>query len=97
MGQKKRVSLSEVHGGTSLCEHEVRSDEDAWRARHHIKQVCRLLGLRGQAQTHVATASAELIRNALSHASGCTATLTVSGEQRRTLWITVEDRGPGIS
>ena len=94
----RHEGVVEAQDGTLLWEHEVRTDRDVFVARQKMKQIARLLGYRSQARTQLATASAEIIVNALNHAGGCRVRFYAGGgDQRLVLWTVVRDKGFGLT
>jgi PAS domain S-box-containing protein len=84
--------------GSLLLELEIRTDQDTMLARQRLKQIARLLGFRSQAQTQIATAGSEIVRNALNHAGAGRLGVYVGAHGRnQVLWIIVRDEGPGLS
>jgi PAS domain S-box-containing protein len=87
-----------VEQGTLLFELEVRAEADTLLARQRMKQISRLLGFRGQAQTQIATAGSEIVRNALNHAGGCRVSFHADDDgSSLVLWTVVRDSGPVLS
>ena len=74
---------------------ELRTEQDVVLARQRARQVARLLGFDGQAQTRVATAVSEVARNAYQYAKGGRVVFELASGPPR-LEITVTDDGPGI-
>ena len=73
----------------------IAGDEDVVFARQRARQIAAALGLDVPAQTRLATAVAEIARNAANYAGGGTVAFTVN-RKASTLEVSVSDRGPGI-
>ena len=73
----------------------IAGDEDVVAARQRARQVAAALGLAPRTQTRLATAVAEIARNAANYAGGGSVTFTVNRKES-TLDVSVADRGPGI-
>jgi PAS domain S-box-containing protein len=99
MGQRRLgLDIGAVEEGTLLLEQEVRTDHDAMLARQRMKLAARLLGFHSPAQTQIATAGSEIVRNALNHAGGGTLRVYVGDHSRnQVLWLVVQDMGPGLA
>jgi signal transduction histidine kinase len=74
----------------------IAGDEDVVAARQRARQVAAALGFDPPVQTRLATAVAEIARNAATYAGGGSVTFTVN-RKAATLDITISDRGPGMS
>jgi signal transduction histidine kinase/ActR/RegA family two-component response regulator len=76
----------------------LRSDENVVAARRLARKICEALAFDLQDQTRIATTVSEISRNAVSYASGGQIDFALDGEaQPQILWVTVRDKGPGIS
>ncbi len=73
----------------------IAGDDDVVAARRRARQVAAALGLDRGAQTRLATAVAEIARNAAGYAGGGVVTFTVNRKESA-LDVTVTDRGPGL-
>jgi signal transduction histidine kinase/DNA-binding response OmpR family regulator len=75
----------------------VRYDQDVVTARQRAVHVSQLLGLDISAQTRIATAVSEVVRNAFRYAKGGTVSFAIDEtELPQRLVIRVSDQGPGI-
>ena len=71
---------------------------DIVAARQNARRVAELLGFDRQAQTRVATAVSEIVRNAYYHGGGGEVEFLVDAPQRpEHFWVHVSDRGPGFT
>ena len=76
----------------------LRSDENVVAARRLARKICAALAFDLQDQTRIATTVSEISRNAVSYAQGGQIDFTLDGDaQPQILWVTVRDKGPGIS
>lgn len=76
----------------------LRGDENVVAARRLAREISAELNLDLQDQTRVATTVSEISRNAVAYAGGGQIDFALDGDARpQILWITVQDKGPGIS
>lgn len=75
---------------------DLRAEDDVVRAHQTTRTTVAQLGFSTFEQTRIATALAEIARNALIYAGGGTVTLALD-DAREALMIVVLDRGPGIA
>src|SRR4051794_22144919 len=75
---------------------EIRQEPDVAHARQRARQVAGLLGFPPLDQTRIATATSEIVRNALHHAGGGKAEFLVEQAEARRLTVLITERGPGI-
>ncbi|WP_421998035.1 ATP-binding protein [Reyranella sp.] len=75
----------------------LETEQDIVLARQKARQVARLVGFAGQAQTSIATAVSEIARNTVTYGGGGTLAFSLdSRQQRHLLTMTFRDQGPGI-
>jgi signal transduction histidine kinase len=80
-----------------LLQLELQNDEDVVLARRRVRQLAAALGFDAQAQTRIATAASELVRNAYRYAKGGRVECWLSEAHRgRVFHLRVRDDGPGI-
>lgn len=75
---------------------EVRYEHDVVLARQRARSISVALKFDVQAQTRIATAVSEVVRNAFQYASGGSVDFEVDNGPDKMLLISVRDRGPGI-
>jgi signal transduction histidine kinase len=76
----------------------LRGDENVVAARRLARKISRALNFDLQDQTRIATTVSEICRNAVSYGGGGQLDFALDGDAHpQTLWVTVQDKGPGIS
>ena len=76
----------------------LRDDENVVAARRLARTISAALNFDLQDQTRIATTVSEISRNAVSYAGGGQIDFALDGDARpQILWVTVRDKGPGIS
>jgi signal transduction histidine kinase/CheY-like chemotaxis protein len=75
---------------------EVRYEHDVVLARQRARTIAATLKFDVQAQTRIATAVSEIVRNAFQYAGGGAVDFEIENGAERMLFITVRDRGKGI-
>jgi signal transduction histidine kinase len=89
------LSLTSITGILTV---NIREEQDIVAARQQARQISNLLGFNPQDQARISTAVSAITRNALQYAGGGRAEFCIDVSARpQFLWITVSDRGPGIS
>jgi serine/threonine-protein kinase RsbT len=77
---------------------DIRVSDDVVRVRQLARALAIETGLSLVDQTKIVTAASELARNALDYGGGGWVIMEVQEKLgRRGLWLTFEDRGPGIA
>jgi signal transduction histidine kinase len=80
-----------------LLQLELQNDEDVVLARRRVRQLAAALGFDSQAQTRIATAASELVRNAYRYANGGRVDCWLTeAHPDRIFHLRVRDDGPGI-
>src|SRR5271163_2281192 len=75
---------------------EIRYEHDVVLARQRARTIAAALKFDTQAQTRIATAVSEIVRNAFQYAGGGTIDFEVDNGEERMLLISVQDKGNGI-
>jgi signal transduction histidine kinase/CheY-like chemotaxis protein len=76
----------------------LRGDENVVAARRLAREISAALNFDLQDQTRIATTVSEISRNAVAYAGGGQIDFALDGDMRpQILWVTVRDKGPGIS
>ena len=76
----------------------LRGDENVVAARRLARKISAALNFDLQDQTRIATTVSEISRNAVSYARGGQIDFALDGDAHpQILWVTVRDKGPGIS
>lgn len=75
---------------------EIRYEHDVVLARQRTRTIAAALKFDTQAQTRIATAVSEIVRNAFQYAGGGTIDFEVDNGEERMLLISVQDKGNGI-
>jgi signal transduction histidine kinase/CheY-like chemotaxis protein len=75
---------------------EIRYEHDVVLARQRARTIAAALKFDVQAQTRIATAVSEVVRNAFQYAGGGTIDFEVENGEERMLVISVQDKGNGI-
>ena len=81
---------------TPLLRVQLRRDEDVVLARRRARQIAEHLGFDVHDQARIATAVSEIARNAVQYGGGGWAQFELETEVEPTLFIRIEDHGPGI-
>ncbi len=73
-------------------------EEDVVAARQRARLLAAALGFEVQDQTRIATAISEIARNAVLYGQGGMAEFAIAGKPpAQSLWMRIDDRGPGIA
>lgn len=75
---------------------EIRYEHDVVLARQRARTIAAALKFDVQAQTRIATAVSEVVRNAFQYAGGGSIDFEIDNGPEKMLFIAVRDRGPGI-
>lgn len=75
---------------------EIRFEHDVVLARQRARTIAAALKFDVQAQTRIATAVSEVVRNAFQYASGGSVDFEVENGEEKMVLISVRDHGPGI-
>jgi signal transduction histidine kinase/DNA-binding response OmpR family regulator len=75
---------------------DIRYEHDVVLARQRARTIAAALKLDVQAQTRIATAVSEVVRNAFQYAGGGSIDFEVDNSVDKMLLISVRDKGPGI-
>jgi signal transduction histidine kinase len=76
----------------------LRGDENVVAARRLARKISGALNFDLQDQTRIATTVSEICRNAVSYGGGGRLDFALDGDAHpQILWVTVQDKGPGIS
>jgi signal transduction histidine kinase/CheY-like chemotaxis protein len=75
---------------------EIRYEHDVVLARQRARTIAAALKFDVQAQTRIATAVSEVVRNAFQYAGGGAVDFEIDNGPQKMLFITVRDRGQGI-
>src|SRR5277367_5176207 len=75
---------------------EIRYEHDVVLARQRARSIAAALMFDVQAQTRIATAVSEVVRNAFQYAGGGAVDFEIDNGMDKMLFITVRDRGKGI-
>lgn len=76
---------------------EIHFDQDVVQVRQRTRELAQLLGFDSQDQVRLATAVSEIARNALQYAHGGQVQYWVDlPDQSPTLYVQIQDQGPGI-
>jgi len=75
---------------------EIRFEHDVVLARQRARTIAAALKFDVQAQTRIATAVSEIVRNAFQYSGGGTVKFEIDNGIERMLLISVRDQGPGI-
>ena len=76
---------------------EVRYEHDVVLARQRARTIAGALKFDVQAQTRIATAVSEVVRNAFQYAGGGSVDFEIENGLEKMLLVSVRDRGRGIS
>ncbi len=80
----------------SLLNIEVRLEADIVLARQRARQIAALLGFTQLDQTRIATATSEIVRNAVQYAGGGRVEFLLESNATQALLIRIRERGMGI-
>lgn len=75
----------------------IGTENDVVLARQRARQIASLLGFDNHDQVRIATAVSEIARNAFRYAGNGRAEFGVPLESGSSLWVRVQDEGPGIA
>ena len=75
---------------------EIRYEHDVVLARQRARTIAAALKFDVQAQTRIATAVSEVVRNAFQYAGGGSIEFEIENGEEKMLLISVRDRGQGI-
>src|SRR5690242_16821270 len=75
---------------------DIRSEHDVVLARQRARTIAAALKFDAQAQTRIATAVSEVVRNAFQYAGGGSIDFGIDNDLDKMFLITVRDRGRGI-
>ena len=75
---------------------DIRYEQDVVLARQRVRTIAAALKFDVQAQTRIATAVSEVVRNAFQYAGGGSVDVEIENGIDKMLFITVRDRGKGI-
>lgn len=75
----------------------LRTERDVVQARQRAREIASALGLDGQDQIRMATATSEIARNAFRYARNGKVSFALALEPPQRLEVTVTDSGPGIA
>jgi signal transduction histidine kinase/CheY-like chemotaxis protein len=79
-----------------LLNMEIRYEHDVVLARQRARAIAAALKFDTQAQTRIATAVSEVVRNAFQYAGGGLVEFEIENGAEKTMLISVRDKGPGI-
>src|ERR1700744_1713256 len=75
----------------------IEPENDVVTVRQRAHRIAELLSFDRQDQTRIATAVSEIARNAFEYAGGGMVEMAVSKSAPHTFFISVRDKGPGIT
>jgi signal transduction histidine kinase/CheY-like chemotaxis protein len=79
-----------------LLNMEIRYEHDVVLARQRARTIAAALKFDTQAQTRIATAVSEVVRNAFQYAGGGRVEFDIENGEEKMVLISVRDKGPGI-
>lgn len=80
-----------------LLKMEIRYEHDVVLARQRARAIASALKFDTQAQTRIATAVSEVVRNAYQYAGGGSVEFEIENSAEKMMLISVRDKGPGIT
>lgn len=80
-----------------LLSMEIRYEHDVVQARQRARTIAAALKFDIQAQTRIATAVSEVVRNAFQYAGGGRVEFEIENGEEKMMLISVSDKGPGIA
>ncbi len=80
-----------------LLNMEIRYEHDVVLARQRARTIAASLKFDTQAQTRIATAVSEVVRNAFQYAGGGRVEFDIENGEEKMVLISVSDKGPGIA
>ncbi|MGA9529784.1 MAG: ATP-binding protein [Terriglobales bacterium] len=80
-----------------LLNMEIRYEHDVVLARQRARAIAAALKFDGQAQTRIATAVSEVVRNAFQYAGGGSVEFEIDNGTEKMMLISIRDKGPGIA
>src|SRR5262245_32250424 len=97
-GEYRSAAARRIPMSRTLAHVAIDQAADIVAARQHARRLAELLGYDRQAQTRIATAVSEIVRNAYYHGKGGEVEFSVDAALApEHLWVRVSDRSPGFT